>query len=106
MKLVQKILSHGLLIAFIVAAFFIYMNRVDLFPQWFAKPAPATVSPSQATPDSPAAATVEAPVPEAGEGVQDEYTQVPLPVETEAGEPEADVAEAVVVAEAGTAEAG
>jgi tetratricopeptide (TPR) repeat protein len=37
MKLVQKILSHGLLIAFVVAAFFLYTNRADLFPQWFAK---------------------------------------------------------------------
>ena len=36
MKLVQKILSHGLLIAFVVAAFFLYTKRAELFPQWFA----------------------------------------------------------------------
>jgi len=35
MKLVQKILSHGLFIAVIVAAFLIYTKRADLFPQWF-----------------------------------------------------------------------
>lgn len=35
MKLVQKILSHGLLIAFVVAAFFLVTNRAELFPQWF-----------------------------------------------------------------------
>lgn len=39
MKLVQKILSHGLLIAFVVAAFFAYTNRAGLFPQWFGKSA-------------------------------------------------------------------
>ena len=35
MKLVQKILSHGLFIAVIVAAFLVYTKRADLFPQWF-----------------------------------------------------------------------
>ena len=35
MKLIQKILSHGLLIAFFVAVFFLYLYRADLFPQWF-----------------------------------------------------------------------
>lgn len=35
MKLFQKILSHGLLIGFFVAAFFLYLYRVELFPQWF-----------------------------------------------------------------------
>jgi tetratricopeptide (TPR) repeat protein len=35
MKLINKILSHGLLIAFFVAAFFLYLYRVELFPQWF-----------------------------------------------------------------------
>lgn len=57
MKLVQKVLSHGLLIAFIVAAFFIYTNRMDLFPQWFAKPAPATAGHSQRLAESQATAT-------------------------------------------------
>jgi tetratricopeptide (TPR) repeat protein len=35
MKLIQKLLSHGLLIAFFAAVFFIYLYRVQLFPQWF-----------------------------------------------------------------------
>lgn len=39
MKILQKILSHGLLIASFVAAFFIYLYRVELFPQWFDKQA-------------------------------------------------------------------
>jgi tetratricopeptide (TPR) repeat protein len=39
MKIFQKILSHGLLIAFFVAVFFIYLYRVELFPQWFAEQA-------------------------------------------------------------------
>ena len=60
MKLVQKILSHGLLIAFFVAAFFIYMNRVELFPQWFAKsPAPASADRSQTKTERPATATTQ-----------------------------------------------
>ena len=54
MKLVQKVLSHGLLIAFFVAVFFIYMNRVELFPQWFAKSAPVTAEQSQVQAESPA----------------------------------------------------
>lgn len=35
MKLLQKILSHGLLIAFILAAVYGYTQREKLFPQWF-----------------------------------------------------------------------
>jgi len=35
MKLVQKILSHGLFIAVIVVAFLVYTKRAELFPQWF-----------------------------------------------------------------------
>ena len=35
MRLFQKILSHGLLIGFFGAVFFLYLYRVDLFPQWF-----------------------------------------------------------------------
>ena len=58
MKLVQKILSHGLLIAFLVAAFFVYSNRNELFPQWFAKaPAGSNVSSRQAVAEPQAAAT-------------------------------------------------
>ncbi len=63
MKLVQKILSHGLLITFIVLAFFAYMNRVELFPQWFSKPAPAAVSHAPAVVEEPAA-TVSVPAAE------------------------------------------
>ena len=47
MKLVQKVLSHGLLIAFFVAVFFVYMNRAELFPQWFSKAAPVSAAQSQ-----------------------------------------------------------
>jgi hypothetical protein len=39
MKLIQKILSHGLLIAFFVGVFFLYLYRADLFPQWFGEEA-------------------------------------------------------------------
>jgi hypothetical protein len=69
MKLVQKILSHGLLIAFIVAAFFLVTNRAELFPQWFAKSqASAGKAVSERQPDTaaeqPAARTVTRPLPE------------------------------------------
>jgi len=37
MKVLQKILSHGLLIAFIVVAFLVYINRAQLLPKWFGK---------------------------------------------------------------------
>jgi hypothetical protein len=66
MKLVQKILSHGLLIAFFVAAFFIYMNRMDLFPQWFAKSSvPASADRSQTKTERPATATTQVSRPDA-----------------------------------------
>jgi hypothetical protein len=35
MKLFQKILSHGLLIAFFLAAFLLYLYRDEIVPQWF-----------------------------------------------------------------------
>jgi hypothetical protein len=35
MRLLQKILSHGLLIAFIAAAILLYLYRSDVFPHWF-----------------------------------------------------------------------
>lgn len=80
MKIFQKILSHGLLIAFFVAVFFIYLYRVELFPQWFAEQAqrdeltppataeePAAVAGAQQAPPAQAAADVtEA----AGEGAE------------------------------------
>lgn len=59
MKLVQKILSHGLLIAFIVATFFVYTNRADLFPQWFGKTENAVQQAANEKPDE-----ASAPVPE------------------------------------------
>jgi hypothetical protein len=49
MKIIQKILSHGLLIAFFVAVFFIYLYRGELFPQWFDKQAHTEGVPSQTT---------------------------------------------------------
>jgi len=48
MKIVQKILSHGLLIVFFVAVFFVYLYRGDLFPQWFDKQAQTEETPSAA----------------------------------------------------------
>jgi tetratricopeptide (TPR) repeat protein len=66
MKLVQKILSHGMLIAFFVAAFFVYMNRMELFPQWFAKSsAPASEDHSQTKTERPATATTQVSRPDA-----------------------------------------
>lgn len=71
MKLVQKVLSHGLLIAFFVAVFFIYMNRMELFPQWFAKPAPATTEHSRVEVESPATVATQVPRPDEGGSMQD-----------------------------------
>jgi len=48
MKIVQKLLSHGLLILFFVAVFFVYLYRGDLFPQWFDKQAQTEETPSAA----------------------------------------------------------
>ena len=67
MKVVQKILSHGLLIAFMVAAFFIVTNRAELFPQWFAKlqaSSSKAFSEQPAAPAVPPARTVTRPLPE------------------------------------------
>jgi len=64
MKLVQKILSHGLFIASVVAAFFIYSKRADLFPQWFTQSgAPVSVAASEQQPPAPAR-SVSRPKPE------------------------------------------
>lgn len=79
MKLIQKILSHGLLIAFLVAMFFLYQERTELFPQWFGKsaqrasapvkvvkktpaPAPAPVEPSPAATETAPVVTQQQPV--------------------------------------------
>lgn len=72
MKLVQKILSHGLFIAFIVGAFLVYTKRAELFPQWFGTPQPVAAKASgeklaDATPDTGVPATerkVSRPLPE------------------------------------------
>jgi len=42
MKHAQKVLGHGLLIAFIVAAFFASTNRLELIPHWFGTTVPVT----------------------------------------------------------------
>lgn len=59
MKLLQKILSHGLLIAFLVAVFFLYQERAGLFPQWFGKSAQHASAPVKAVEKTPAPAPVE-----------------------------------------------
>jgi tetratricopeptide (TPR) repeat protein len=68
MKLVQKILSHGLLIAFVVAAFFLYINRTELFPRWFTGASVASVDSDAgqnvAAADVPPATKVTRPLPE------------------------------------------
>ena len=55
MKVLQKILSHGLLIAFFVAVFFVYLYRGDLFPQWFDEQAQSGVTPSESAAEQSAA---------------------------------------------------
>jgi tetratricopeptide (TPR) repeat protein len=72
MKLVQKILSHGLFIAFIVGAFLVYTKRAELFPQWFGASQPVAAKASSgkladAAPDAGIPATerkVSRPLPE------------------------------------------
>lgn len=100
MKLVQKILSHGLFIAFVVAAFFIFTKRAELFPQWFAKSgSPVQVAAGEKAPTT-AAQSVSRPKPEK---VISKQPVMPLeeppaasgesvaPVNAPAGESEADV---------------
>jgi hypothetical protein len=78
MRLLQKILSHGLLIAFLCAAFFLYIYRVDLFPQWFGGETQSMAR------SSAGAQTAVPPVPpQAGEG------EVPPAAETQS--PVADI---------------
>lgn len=59
MKLLQKILSHGLLIAFLVALFFLYQERTELFPQWFGQSAQHASAPVKAVTKAPAPAPIE-----------------------------------------------
>lgn len=67
MKLIQKIASHGLLIVITAAAIYIFMNRADLFPQWFAKSQPSVVN----------AATGQRPDAEAGTPAQQVTQSLP-----------------------------
>jgi tetratricopeptide (TPR) repeat protein len=99
MKLVQKILSHGLLIAFIVAAFFAYTNRTKLFPQWFGKtekavqqaanetpegaPAPAERKVSRPMPEKTLSKKPVAPLEEATHGAAEETATQPVPAAPE-----------------------
>jgi len=74
MKIVQKILSHGLLIAFFVAVFFVYLYRGDLFPQWFGQQAQTGETPSpSAAAQSPVVGTDE---PAQAAGTDDENQAV------------------------------
>jgi hypothetical protein len=57
MKMLQKILSHGLLIAVIVAAFFMYTNRAELLPGWFGEDKSATAQPGQGAGDTVASSS-------------------------------------------------
>jgi hypothetical protein len=76
MKIIQKILSHGLLIAFFVAVFFIYLYRGELFPQWFGKQAQTEVTPSPSTATQPPVASAEEPQPAQVAGIDDEIQSV------------------------------
>lgn len=63
MKILQKILSHGLLIAFFIAVFFVYLYRGDLFPQWFDEQAQTAVTPSEPAAEQSAATSAQETVP-------------------------------------------
>jgi len=83
MKIVQKVFSHGLLIAFFVAVFFIYLYRGDLFPQWFDKQAQTEVTPEpSAAAQSPVVSTEE-PQPAQASGADDEEGRAVEPGSTE-----------------------
>jgi Flp pilus assembly protein TadD len=73
MKIVQKILSHGLLIVFFVAVFFVYLYRGDLFPQWFDQQAQTGETPSpSAAAQSPVVGADEPQPAQAAAGTDDE----------------------------------
>ena len=63
MKILQKILSHGLLIAFFIAVFFVYLYRGDLFPQWFDEQAQTAVAPAESAVEQSAATSAQETVP-------------------------------------------
>lgn len=95
MKIVQKVFSHGLLIAFFVAVFFIYLYRGDLFPQWFDKQAQTEVTPApSAAAQSPVVSTEE-PQPAQASGTDDEGRAV-APGSTE---PDVEAVEQPIVTE-------
>ena len=101
MKIVQKVFSHGLLIAFFVAVFFIYLYRGDLFPQWFDKQAQTEVTPApSAAAQSPVVSTEE-PQPAQASGTNDEGRTV-APGSTE---PVVEAVEQPVVTESSSATA-
>lgn len=81
MKLVQKILSHGLLIAFLVAAFFIYMNRAEILPQWFGDKARTAKATDTAGQGKQAVAQKPADTPAPAETVAATEPQAAAPVE-------------------------
>jgi hypothetical protein len=72
MKIVQKIFSHGLLIAFFVAVFFVYLYRGELFPQWFDKQAQTEVTPSQSAARQSPVVSAEEPQPAQASDADDE----------------------------------
>ena len=108
MRLLQKILSHGLLIGFFVAVFFLYLYRVDLFPQWFGDKAQTVATPSDTRTAKPSAGQAAAPPSVAAQPPPPAVAgaaAVPPAVDQSAGladrssEPDAAVAEAPPAAE-------
>jgi tetratricopeptide (TPR) repeat protein len=83
MKIVQKIFSHGLLIAFFVAVFFVYLYRGELFPQWFDKQAQTEVTPSQSAAQQSAVVSAEEPPPAQASSTDDDEGQAAALVSTE-----------------------
>ncbi|MGW8311170.1 MAG: hypothetical protein ACWGNB_08925 [Thiogranum sp.] len=111
MKLVQKIISHGLFIAFVVTAFFLYTNRTELFPRWFAGSSAASadsdagqdVATADVAPEDVApATTVTRPLPEKtlvrepvapAEDTPEEQSVPPKPAEEQSADQAAVVSE-------------
>jgi len=82
MKIVQKILSHGLLIVFFVAVFFIYLYRGDLFPQWFDQQAQTEAIPSpSAAAQSPLVSADEQQPSQASGSIDDSQAALLVPTE-------------------------
>ena len=112
MKFIQKLLSHGLLIALGVAAALLYVYRAQLFPQWFgagansagksavvasAPAAPEAVAPEAAPPPAP---PVPEPAARAEPGLPPLETADTAPAPSDSGD-----ALPPLAAEAGTAAA-